>query len=151
MENNDNLEDWARHFDLLLWTVSTLFVTALVFLINLSIGLKDFFVTFIGYLLSIIPIYFATSFRELKFLMINKLDGKIKKIFEEKRKFPQWFIFNLVFFIISLIWLKLLYSQSRNHEDQYFVIIVGILGFLSQVYLFNEGKHFNSEKEDKKN
>ncbi len=129
-----NIEDWGRHFDTLLWTVTAIMAAAigglLVYVHNsINDGKKlDIFMVSSGYLLTLAAVYLAASFRQLRLRCQKHYTDKIRMILEEKRLF-QWPIYTSIFVILEVLWLKLIFEYSIIYFTLC-VIFVLVCGFI---------------------
>lgn len=127
MADNSQYDDWARHFDNLLWTITAIFLAAngalLVhqsekanFLPGLAIG---------GLLLTGVTVYFAASMRELRHRVGEHLDPALRDILEKDRAIYQWQAFVTLFLLFagSWIWLLVLYAPAF----QFWWLVLGVV------------------------
>lgn len=114
--NPGGAAEWARHYDNLLWTVTSIFLAAngalLVhcsqkanFLWPLAVG---------GQLITVLTVYFAASFRELRYRAVQQLDPGLQVIWMGRRLY-QWQAFVALFMVLILGWAWLLvhYAPGR--------------------------------------
>lgn len=118
----ERTENWIRHYDILLWTVTSLLLATNTFLFSSLIKMKsEFFllrvaISAIGLFLTVITVYFAASFRKLRHAFIDKYhkdaqqseDEKqyandIEKIYQAGLK--QWTIYIVIFWAIAVAWI----------------------------------------------
>lgn len=108
------LGEWTRHYDELLWRVTTIFATADGALLIFCVEKKtDSLIPYvIGILLPPIAVYFAASFRELK----NGLSLKMAEVYSKQlffpRKLPQWEAYVAMFFLLTVAWMWLLLQKG---------------------------------------
>lgn len=125
--------EWARHYDALFWTVATIMSTViggiLLFLISVKFTLTLAFITIN---LIILSVYFAASFRELRFIFQDIENGDIKKIIDN-REFLQWWPYLSIFILLCFFWVKLLLNELP--EGRMYWIIIGIINLIFIILL----------------
>ncbi len=93
-------EDWARHYDTLLWTTTTIFLTAIGVFFTYVNSHPDIWLSLFGLILSGSTVYFAASFRQLRYQEGPK--GKIRK------GLLQWYPYLFIFWCIGELWIRLI-------------------------------------------
>lgn len=100
--------EWARHYDILFWTVATIMSTAigglLLFLASVKFSLTLAFITIN---LIILTVYFAASFRELRFIFQDYKNDDIEKLIKN-REFLQWWPYVFIFVLLCFYWIWLM-------------------------------------------
>lgn len=85
--NLEHINNMIRHYDNLLWTVSSILLATNGVLINALIKTENFglrlVIAFIGYFLTIFTVYFAASFRKLRHGYVNKFYKDLNNTTEE--------------------------------------------------------------------
>lgn len=157
--NPDHTSNWIRHYDNLLWTTSSILLAANGVLINALMRtekdnfLLRLFIAVLGYSLTMVTVYFAASFRNLrhgyadeyyKDLNDTTKAETIRKIHESAMK--QWPIYVLMFGLIGIFWSFSLFVFSNCYNE--LTLLIGvlatvILGFRLNAY-FKIGSHENS-------
>lgn len=138
---NKDSEAWGRHYDTLLWTVTTIMGVAIGGLLVYLHNNFDLWLAVSGLILTILAIYFAASFRELRHEIECHYGNK--KVLEARvnRKFHQWWAYVLIFIIIELLWIKLLVDNSPA-----FLLLWILMGIGGLVLIF----YFSYERNDNK-
>ena len=132
----DELGQWSRHYDSLLWNVTTIFMAAIGALLVYSYSNFNFIISIAGMVLTCVPVYFAASFRELQNRVNAQLDVTTRNILFKKRKFLQWWVYVGIFVGQEVLWTILLLSkkpESRFIITTFCIAIIVItvaLGYL---------------------
>ncbi len=130
--------NWTRHFDNLLWQVTSMFATAIGALLAYSYSNFEMAIALAGLALTIIPVYFAASFRELRRRVNKFLDPELSAALREGRSLHQWQLFVLIFIIFECLWVWLL---IQNKYDLLWVwITIGCLVLIITLWLASVGK-----------
>jgi len=106
--------NWTRHFDSMLWQVTSIFATAIGALIAYSYSHYDMAITLAGLVFTIIPVYFGASFRELRRRVNKFLDPELKSALGEGRSLHQWKLFVLIFIVFQCLWVFLLIRNNNS-------------------------------------
>lgn len=141
--DSQKFEDWARHYDSLLWTMSTLFLGILsIMLFSIDNDKPSLMYVLFGYFLTLAVLYFATSFRELRYLVGKESNERLKKVYQQKRKFPQWLLFNIIFFFLSLFWLIEIYNMKTMVPflNINLAFVVAFFGVTIQIFFYINGR-----------
>lgn len=114
--DNNRLDAWVRHFDSLLWTVTSILLAAngalLVysyssdnrkFVSGLAVG---------GLILTGLTVYFAASMRELRHRFQERLDDELKALIQQGRRLYQWWAFIALFLLLIVGWTWLLCARA---------------------------------------
>jgi len=131
MKSRD-MEAWGRHYDMLLWTVTTIMAAAIGGLLVYNVGHFSIWLAVSGFILTIIAVYFAASFRELRHKVEEYYINEEIKEALSNRKFYQWPAYLLIFIILEALWIKLL---IENRQDLLWVwIVIGSAGIGLIIY-----------------
>ncbi len=132
----------TRHYDTLFYTVTKIIAAAigglLVYCYNQSNVNK--ILVFVGSVLTVIPVYYAASFRELRQLLEKNILGddpnhiQIREIFKERQFRHQWALYPLIFIMIEFFWINLLLKLFHNLYDRHLIIGIGILEIILMVH-----------------
>lgn len=126
-------QEWARHYDALFWTVATIMSAAIGGLLLFLISYKfDSILAFVAITLIVLTVYFAASFRELRFMFQNIENDDMKK-FADKREFIQWWPYLSIFLLLCLIWVNLLWNNAP--EGWIYWLIIGVINFIFIIFL----------------
>lgn len=144
--NSKDLEAWGRHYDTLLWTVTTIMAVAigglLVYVHNKNYNCVrfDVWLAIAGYFLTIVAVYFATSFREARHNVEKHYDEDVKEVLKV-RKLLQWDAYLLIFTILGGLWIKLL---IENYSELLWLwLIIAGFGLGSIIYCWVKGRGKN--------
>lgn len=129
--NSNEIETWGRHFDTLVWTVTTIMGAGIGGLLVYSKDNFDTFLALVGFILTVIAVYFASSFRDLKHRCEKYYSKEIKEVLSNW-KLSQWGVYILIFILLGLLWIKLLIEKKP--ELRCLWIIVGTIGIGSMIY-----------------
>lgn len=122
MDHGDELGTWSRHFDTLLWQVTTMFAAAIGGLLAYSYSKFDQGVAIFGLLITPIPVYFAASFREVRFNIHQKLPQEVHEAIymtarpngSRGRKLHQWEVYVLLMVGLAALWARLLINNAQT-------------------------------------
>ena len=141
----DRSDAWAKHYDTLLWTVTTIFLVADGTLLVYCSESKNFRTSLAlgGILFNLVTVYLVASMRELRHLVKSTIDKD--KDLSSRRKLGQWWPFIFIFVLIALGWTLLLLENTRfwldnihewpkNNYDCVCWLLVG-LGVLSAIFI----------------
>jgi Na+/H+ antiporter NhaD/arsenite permease-like protein len=109
--NDDQLAEWSRHYDSLLWNVTTLFAGAVGGLLAFQYTSFNLPVSIFGLMVSIVPVYFAASFRESRDLVNAQLSEEARNALFAPRKLRQWEAYVVLFIAVEMLWMWLLARQ----------------------------------------
>jgi len=107
------MEAWGRHYDSLLWIVTTIMATVIGGLLVATAREFDILFAVAGLLISYIAVYLTASFGELRHKVEKYYSKEIGKILKN-RKFCQWPAYLLIFIILSILWVELLVKNYPN-------------------------------------
>lgn len=127
MRNLKESEEWGRHFDILLWTVTTIMAAAIGGLLVCTINKFDMGLAIAGFFLTIIAVYFAASFREVRHKLGKYYADEMKEILRS-RTLNQWLAYRLIFAILAILYIKLLIENCNKVWSICLSFIFGIIG-----------------------
>jgi hypothetical protein len=143
MDHSSQYDEWARHFDNLVWTVTSILVAANgALLVHLSN--KDNFhprLAIGGLLLSVATVYLVASMRELRQRFQSKLDEPTQALLSKGRKLYQWHVFVGIFLMFIVFWTWLFVEFSPACTPAWLT-----LGGASLIAAFGLGIALNSSK-----
>jgi hypothetical protein len=124
MERDQAMDLW-KHFDSLVWTVTSILLAANIALLlwYLEKGGKSgwhlqLYSAAAGLVVTLLTVYFATSFRELRFRAENLMTVQMRAVIQgNTRRFRQWYVFLLVFLIFESSWGYLLLTAASEQAD----------------------------------
>ena len=144
--NEENYwEEWVRHFDILLWTVTTVFIAGiggLLLHIYDQESTPDTYLISFGLLLTTIAVVFAASFRHQR----QKVWEKTQKSFQElmnsrEPMFYQWTHFVIIFLALDLLFLIRFLGLNELTPFKIQFIIICIIAISLKLFLFFTTKH----------
>lgn len=149
----DRIDDeWARHYDILLWTVTSIFLALDGALLVYCSDRAKFrtSLAFGGILFNGLAVRIVASMRELRHLVKSTIDKD--KDLSSRRKLGQWWPFISIFVLIALGWTLLLLENTRfwldnihgwlkNNYDCVCWLLVG-LGVLSAIFIVGLGVRY---------
>lgn len=137
--------NWTRHFDTLLWSVTSIFATAIGALIAYSYSNFDIAISIAGLFFTILPVYFGASFRELRKRVNKYLNPELKAAIRYGRSLYQWPLFVSIFVVFQALWVLLL---LKNESTLWWIwITLGITALSATLWLANIGKVTVQEEE----
>lgn len=129
---------WTRHFDSLLWQVTSIFATAIGALIAYSYANFDVAISLAGLFFTILPVYFGASFRELRKNVSIKLDPELKEALQLGRQLYQWQVFVSIFIVFECLWTWLLIKNMSEYLLMW--VIIGISVLFLTIWFSSVGK-----------
>ena len=109
-DNAKQNADWIRHYDNLLWIVTTIFATAIGGLLVYVHSNFDVILAIFGMLITPVAVYFAASFRLLRSEFLLNQDNKSWRL-------PQWPAYVTIFMGLEFLWDYLLLSHKNYSID----------------------------------
>jgi hypothetical protein len=106
------LSELSRHYDSTLWNVTSIWVAALGGLLVYCIENFDTWLTVLGLLFTVCPMFFATSFRELRQRVHRQLPRELAELHVSRARIRQWDVFCLIFLVLAVSWARLLLINS---------------------------------------
>jgi hypothetical protein len=144
--------NWARHYDGLLWTSAAIMSTAIggLLLYLASAPQFDLILALFVINITILTVYFSTSFRELRFIFQDNEKNDIEELIEN-REFIQWWPYVIIFLLLCLVWIKLLLDKLPGGSIYW--VIIGILNliFIIALGIRAEGNNLGKRKENIQN
>lgn len=139
--SSDRADDYARHWDNLLWTVTGILVAVdgalLVYMSDQAGQNFDPWIGFSGLGLAVAAVYFAASFRELRQRVTT--DPEVKAIIGEGRRFFQWPVFVLMFLWLEVNWIRLLLENRPELCIRTWCIGTASLAYTIWLYWIGRG------------
>ena len=129
---NEELHEWSRHYDTMLWTVTGIFSMANSSLIVYAYGHQSpaWPVYVLGIILTLLTVYFAASFRSARRFLNDKLPKDEKEITRGSPELKQWGVFFCLFSLFLLFWIALLIKNARD-----FAILWAGMGILIEAIM----------------
>lgn len=153
----EHINNWKRHYDNLIWTVSSILLAANSLLINALIQTEEcrfkVLITLLGLLLTTSTVYFAASFRNLVngysekyYKDLRKLKEKDPEDEEDIRKIhsvalKQWLIYMIVFWLIGVFWSCWPIFSSKNYLLPCFITLIIITIYFWCIFQRGGYKH----------
>ncbi len=144
----------ALHYDNLFWTVSTIFSVIISGLLLHQKSNFDISLSLFGLLLTIIAVYFAASFRELRSKALKEVrrNDKTKDILKhlKNRGFGgQWKAYILIFLVLELFWVRLLIENKPALRYVWIVIVVSSGIFIVHCWKKTQHKKVNQTTDNR--
>lgn len=140
-------EEWGRHFDTLLWTVTSILAAAIGGLLVYTTEKFDIWLALAGFSLTIITVYFSASFREVRHKIGEYYTDGIKEILRS-RTLDQWLAYRLIFVILAWLWIKLLIKNCNRLT--WLWVLIGIIG-TGIIMLYLRREKISGKEKGKKN
>jgi mannose/fructose/N-acetylgalactosamine-specific phosphotransferase system component IIC len=154
--NIQNIEKWIRHYDTLLWTVSSILTAANVLLISALVQVIccktslfeiEILISTIGLSLTIATVYFAISFRKLRHGFMDQYNKDAKE--EDKKNIQkirkaapeQWGIYVFIFWLIGLFWVDWSIFTYQKYEQLICYIAFSVVVTICFFVLHEIGKY----------
>lgn len=160
MSNYDEWKEaleWSRHYDNLLWIVTSLLTGANAALMAIAADNKSDFpiqVCVLGMVLTVLTVFFAASFRSIRRRLSDRLErdrpGKYTWLVKGGKKwFRQWPVFVLFFAIVAVLWTTILLAKSPQHRCIWWVVLGASLLLLSALFWFGSDSSEQTRKDCK--
>lgn len=138
--DRDRALEFTRHYDNLLWVVTSLLLPANAGLLAFAAGNPSWQIGVLGVVLSVITVFFAASFRVLRLRLHARLAGDAQKddswLYAGAAGWAgQWKIYVALFVMVSLLWLSLLWTQFPTWRAGWVILLVAALGVFEWLYL----------------
>lgn len=118
------LAELSRHYDSLLWTVTSLWGAAVGGLLLYSSRDFDTWLAVFGSALSVCAMYFAYTFRRLRRRVHEAMPDALRALHEARGRFLQWDAFGLIFLGLVVLWVRLLIKNERALWQLWLVLAV---------------------------
>jgi hypothetical protein len=136
--------EWSRHYDQLLWVVTSLLIGANAALIAIGCGVDKFTIQvgIFGIALSMITVVFAASFRAIRRRLRERLElehpGRYDwLILGGEGWLRQWRLFVLLFAGIQGLWISLFWTKFPQQTCIWYVTSLGSAIFFLSLYVTN--------------
>jgi hypothetical protein len=109
---SDWRSEWSRHYDQIQWIATTVFTTGIAALLSYSYSQTDvnLWVISIGLWLTIVTVFYAVSFRELRHTLHLSLPEDSEErdflLKNRRRKLKQWPVFFITFASLTAAWAR---------------------------------------------
>ena len=128
--------EWSRHYDTTLWTVASILITAMSGLIVYMHSVNKFnrWLPLLGVLLTILSVFFASSFRVLR-CQINEYLTKyapedVKFLRSHRRMFRQWYVYLAIHGLMLFLCFRLLICKDPEYGYLWWPLGVVFFAFL---------------------
>lgn len=131
--------EFTRHYDNLLWVVTSLLTTANAALMALAGERLSIQVGALGIALSILTVFFAASFRLLRRQVHDRLDedsiGRVAWLYGGAPGWiRQWPVYVVFFGGVAALWISLLFQHFPQYRCIWWITIVVSAVLLSSLY-----------------
>lgn len=133
--------EWSRHYDQIQWIATTVFTAGIAGLLSYSYSQTtvDPWIISIGLWLTIVTVYYAVSFRNLRDNLHNGLleESEERNFLMEnrQRRLKQWPVFFLTFVVLMAAWIRQFFRY-----DYRLGLVVGLLTLFVVAWLWDKGK-----------
>lgn len=137
--NIEHLQEWSRHFDSILWTMSGIVFGILGGLGVYSIDHFNVWVCLAGLIITSIASYLIASFRAVRRQIhdrMKNMNSEIVELIRTPKGFKQWPVVILFITLITILWITLLIIKIPYYL--WLWCILGLLNFLLSVYWFRK-------------
>ena len=111
--DTSGLAELSRHYDTMLWTVTSLWAAAVGGLLVYSGEHFDPWLAVFGLVLTVCAMYFAYSFRKYRRKVHERMPESFQRLVVfQGRGFRQWDVFLLIFIALVFLWGKVLVQNS---------------------------------------
>lgn len=136
----DRALEFTRHYDNLLWVVTSLLLPANAGLLAFAAQNPSKQIGVLGVLLSVITVFFAASFRVLRLRLHARLSRDASRsdswLYAGAAGWAgQWKIYVGLFAALSLLWVSLLWNQFPNWRVGWGVLLVAAFIAFGWLYL----------------
>jgi hypothetical protein len=123
--NNSDLSELSRHYDSMLWTVTSLWAAAIGGLLVYCTQHFDWWLALLGLILTVCAMFFAASFRRLRSRVHDRMSTRNRALFESDPLFRQWNVFLVLFLVLTVSWVRLFVLECGRLSEVW--IVVGVL------------------------
>ncbi len=110
--NPNELAELSRHYDTMLWSVTSLWAAAIGGLLVYCHEHFDPWLAAFGLILTVCAMYFAYSFRSSRRRLHDCMGPNLRKLYVGSPGLRQWDILALLFFALICLWAKLLLQNA---------------------------------------
>ena len=110
--DTSNLAELSRHYDTMLWTVTSLWAAAVGGLLVYSGEHFDPWLAGFGLALTVCAMYFAYSFRKYRRKVNEEMPENLRRLVVKGRGLRQWDAFLLIFMGLVFLWGRILIQNS---------------------------------------
>jgi len=140
-DNDANiLMEMSRHYDSMLWTVTSLWAAAVGGLLVYSAENFDPWLAVFGLILTVCAMYFAYSFRVYRRRVHEKLPEELRKIVLSGTRVRQWDVFVLVFLGLTALWTRMLVQKAENYCFLWLFLAVVATALIGRMWLLERRK-----------
>jgi len=137
--------EWSRHYDNLLWIVTSLLTGANAALMAIAADKLRPEIGVFGMILTVATVFFATSFRSIRRRLHEQLEaGRPQYTYLLKggeEWLGQWLPYVLFFAMVAILWTWMLWAKYPQHRCIWGSVL--FLSLASLTYLFRKGKSGN--------
>ena len=142
--------EYSRHYDNLVWLVTSLFTTANVALLAIAAGEKSIEVSLVGLALSVLTVYFATSFRLLRrrvHLQLKSRGMDREWLYESMPGIgAQWLIYVAFFAGLATLWTWRLIISSPSFLSVWAGLLAASLAVF--IFLYRKARRMPAQAQD---
>jgi hypothetical protein len=115
----DRLSELSRHYDTLLWAVTSLWAAAIGGLLTYCWQNFDWRLGVFGIVLTVFAMYFAASFRVLRRRVHGRMTAEVRELHEAGFPIRQWDLFALVFLGLLILWVWTPIGKGSVHRTRW--------------------------------
>ena len=133
--DRDRALEFTRHYDNLLWVVTSLLLPANAGLLAFAAQNPSAQIGILGVLLSVVTVFFAASFRVLRLRLHSRLGRGDSWLYAGAAGWAgQWKIYVCLFIGLSQLWVSLLWQQFPRWRIGWGIVSVAALGAFVWLY-----------------
>jgi hypothetical protein len=109
----------------------------------MEVGKLDKFLVYVGFALTLVSVYYAASFRELRHHLHEKMKDEDEKTFLLKppHKLKQWPVFLFAFGFLAVAWVRLCWKHGWFCDAIIFIFIMFVEYFLLKIFGGTQPEH----------
>ena len=111
-QDPNELAELSRHYDSMLWTVTSLWAAAVGGLLVYSVDRFDPWLGAFGLFLTLCAMFFAFSFRRLRRRVHQAMPENIRRLVVQGSGLRQWDVLSAVFVLLVGFWARLFVQKS---------------------------------------
>lgn len=145
--NEDNQAQLSRHYDSMLWIVSSIWATAIGGLLVYCNEHADVWLDIVGLILTPIAMFFAYDFRRLRRRIHKNMDKSVERLYVSGAPFTQWDALAIVFLSLTVLWTRQLIRDFAIYTPTWIILTVIVTALIGLMWGLERRKNINGPKE----
>ena len=141
----NELQNWSRHYDTILWQVTAVFMAALALVLLEANKTQSVVICIFGLFITLIAVYIAAGLRQLRYGMHEKMSKSSGEMFCLKssirgHRCRLWLCYMIVFFIFQSLFTYILVNKADTIKEQLLYTAILALCALVLSYFYRIAK-----------